>query len=95
MWRNEWEDNDKEHYKIKEYDNGKGEEYEHKMKIVGEPTDVNNEMSTEGTPWSKVLLVKLMVTKLVKKLSAFYGTRRSQEAATSPVLSQMNSVHIF
>jgi len=28
------------------------------------------------TPWSRVLLEKLTVTQLVKKFSAFYGTRR-------------------
>jgi hypothetical protein len=28
------------------------------------------------TPWSRVLLEKLIVTQLVKKLPAFYGTPR-------------------
>jgi len=28
------------------------------------------------TPWIRVLLEKLTVTQLVKKLHAFYGTRR-------------------
>ena len=35
------------------------------------------------SPWSKVLLEKLTVSQLVKKLPAFYGTRRSITALTS------------
>jgi hypothetical protein len=35
------------------------------------------------TPWSRVLLEKLTGLKLVKKFSAFYGTRRFLTALTS------------
>jgi len=35
------------------------------------------------TPWSRVLLEKLTGIKLVKKFSAFYGTRRFISAFTS------------
>jgi hypothetical protein len=32
--------------------------------------------ATQLTPWNRVLLEKLIVTQLVKKFPAFYGTRR-------------------
>jgi len=35
------------------------------------------------TPWSRVLLEKLATLQLVKKLPAFYGTRRFLTALTS------------
>jgi hypothetical protein len=35
------------------------------------------------TPWSRVLLEKLTVLKLVKKFPTFYGTRRFTTAFTS------------
>jgi len=35
------------------------------------------------TPWSRVLLEKLTSLQLVKKLSAFYGTRRFITAFTN------------
>jgi hypothetical protein len=35
------------------------------------------------TPWNRVLLEKLTVFQLVKKFSAFYGTRRLITAFTS------------
>ena len=35
------------------------------------------------TPWSRVLLEKLASLQLVKKLPAFYGTRRFLTALTS------------
>jgi len=35
------------------------------------------------TPWSRVLLEKLTVFQLVKKFSAFYGTRRFITTVTS------------
>jgi len=35
------------------------------------------------TPWSRVLLEKLSSLQLVKKFSAFYGTRRFLTALTS------------
>jgi hypothetical protein len=33
-------------------------------------------MINKLTPWSRVFLDKLIVTQLIKKLSAFYGSRR-------------------
>jgi hypothetical protein len=37
------------------------------------------------TPWSRILLEKLIITKLVKKFLAFYGTRMFiQKPATGP-----------
>ena len=35
------------------------------------------------TPWSRVLLEKLTVLQLLKKIPAFYGTRRFITAFTS------------
>jgi hypothetical protein len=37
---------------------------------------VNVGLLQELTPWSKVLLDKLIFTKLIKKFSSFYGTQR-------------------
>jgi len=34
-----------------------------------------NQLTNQLTPWSKVLLERLLVTQLVKKFPAFYGTR--------------------
>jgi hypothetical protein len=46
------------------------------------------------TPWSKVLLEKLAGFQLVKKLPAFYGTRRFIAAFTSALLlSQLDPIH--
>jgi hypothetical protein len=49
------------------------------------------------TPWSRVLLEKLIGLHLVKKLPAFYGTRRFITAITSArhllYLEQLNTVH--
>jgi hypothetical protein len=36
----------------------------------------SNRETNEATPWSKVLLEKLVIPQLVKKFAAFYGTRR-------------------
>jgi len=44
-------------------------------------------MVTKLTPWSKVILDKLMFTQLVMKSPSFYGTLLcSQESATGPYL---------
>jgi hypothetical protein len=32
------------------------------------------ELKSQPTPWSRVILEKLIVTQLVKKFPAFYGT---------------------
>ena len=50
------------------------------------------------TPWSRVLLRKLIGSQLVKKFLAFYGTRKFITAFTSarqlsPILSQLDPVH--
>jgi hypothetical protein len=47
----------------------------------------SDDIEMEVTPWSTVLLEKLIVAQLIKKFPAFYGTRRfilpcSQEPAT-------------
>jgi hypothetical protein len=51
------------------------------------------------SPWSRVLLEKLIVTQLVKKFPNFYGIQRfitySQGPATCPVLIQTNPAHTF
>jgi hypothetical protein len=45
------------------------------------------------TSWSRVLFEKLIVTKLVKRFPAFYGTRRFITVFTTARLNQMHPVH--
>jgi hypothetical protein len=52
------------------------------------------------TPWIRVLLEKLVVTQLVKKYPAIYGTRKFITVFTRahhrvPILSQMHQVYNF
>jgi len=45
--------------------------------------NLSNVTRTLLTPWNRALLEKLTVSQLVKKFSAFYGTRRFITALTS------------
>jgi hypothetical protein len=47
------------------------------------------------TPWSRVLLRKLIVTQLVKKYPAFYVTRRFKSPPLIPTLSHIHPIHTF
>jgi len=51
------------------------------------------------TPWSRVLLEKLIVTELLNKFPAFYGSLRIITVVTSPpllpILSHINAVNTF
>jgi hypothetical protein len=48
----------------------------------------------ELTPWSTVLLEKLLFLQLLKKLPTFYGSQRTLPCSLLiPVLSQTNPVH--
>jgi len=40
------------------------------------PNDVTSYLINKLTPTNRILLEKLIYTKLFKKLSAFYGTRK-------------------
>jgi len=50
-------------------------------------------MTNKLSPWREILLEKLMVHRLLKKFSAFYGTRRFIAVTTSqslaPILSHI------
>jgi hypothetical protein len=48
----------------------------HSADEVGHPAWELSKMVTPVTPSSEVLLDKLIVTQLVKKLTALYGTQR-------------------
>jgi hypothetical protein len=75
------------------------------MTVAFEPATVSSTMTTVYevntdllTPCKIPFLEKLIAAQLVKKLSAFYGTRRFitvvyKSPPLAPILSHMNSVH--